>query len=386
MKKIGLLLPRSTYYNSIGFDLHEGFKQGLLTFDADDVDIISENIGFGTDSQVCYNVAEKLLLSGEVDIIIAYISHKTAQLLRPLFKATNKILLVLDGGANLPQEWPKSSNTIYHSLHNSLGNYMATGMAARQDLVNAATVTGYYDGGYLQYHAGFLGYLNAGGSILYNHSTSYKREDFTLQGLKNWLDAGNSVDCLLSLFSGDFIQWYFEELLERFAPNELTVVLPPFGLEETVLADAPYPVQNICGLASWSRKLKSSENEAFISKMESVGKSPNLFSLLGYEASFLVKPILELMSQSKQNGKEVCKALMELEFQTPRGKLVFDKETQTSISALYEARIIGDMKGMCELEIIGKIGLDRTMEAYRQMVSLPLNNATSGWVNSYTCI
>lgn len=389
MKKIGLLLPRSTYYASIGHDIHQGLKQGFFAQNNDQLhqpQLVSENIGFGTDPQLCYNLVEKMLLISEIELVIAYISHKTAQMIRPLFKAVNKILIVLDSGANLPQEWPRSSNTLYHSLHNSLGNFLVSQMAAQKGLTKAVNVTGYYDGGYLHSHAGYIGFSEAGGTILYNHATGYRRDDFNLSELKKWFDSGNSADCLLSLFSGDYIQWYFEELKADFSPDQFTIILPPFGLEESVLAESPFPNQRLLGLASWSEKLLNAENQVFIDRMLSSGKSANLFSLLGYEASLLASSILELMEKCHHNGKEVCKDIMAMEFQTPRGKLLFDQATQTSMAPMYQTKVIPDEKGMCQLEIIGAININQIQEAYRKMVSKPLNNATSGWVNSYTCI
>ena len=121
MQTIGLLLPRSTFYETIGFDLYEGLRSGLLQLGRDDIKIKTENIGFGADKQQCYRSAEKLLLEDNASIVIAYIGHKTAQLLRPLFLAANKILIVLDSGAHLSQEYSSSPNIIYHSLHNALG-------------------------------------------------------------------------------------------------------------------------------------------------------------------------------------------------------------------------------------------------------------------------
>ncbi len=386
MKKIGLLLPRSTYYASIGVDIHQGLKQGFLAQKKYVPQIVSENIGFGTDPQLCYNLVEKMLLSSEIEVVIAYISHKTAQMIRPLFKAVNKILVVLDSGANLPQEWPRSSNTLYHSLHNSLGNFLISEMAAQRGLTRAVNVTGYYDGGYLHSHAGYTGFSEAGGTILYNHATGYKRDDFNLHELKKWFDSGNSADCLLSLFSGDYVQWYFEELQANFPSDQFTVILPPFGLEESVLAESPFPNQSVLGLASWSKKLLNEENRVFVDSMLSIGKSANLFSLLGYEASLLASSILELMEKRQHNGKEVCRDIMEMEFQTPRGKLLFDQTTQTSMAPMYQSKMVPDEKGTCQLEIIGAMNINQIQEAYIKMVSKPLNSATSGWVNSYTCI
>ena len=71
MNKIGLLLPRSSFYNTIGFDLFEGLKSGLKKIGRDDIKLVTENIGFGTDKQQCYRSAEKLLLEEDVDLIIA---------------------------------------------------------------------------------------------------------------------------------------------------------------------------------------------------------------------------------------------------------------------------------------------------------------------------
>ena len=106
MQTIGILLPRSTYYQTIGFDLFEGLRSGLRHLGRSDIKIITENIGFGAEKQQCYRSAEKLLLEENVSVVIAYIGHRTAQLLRPLFLAANKMLIVLDAGANLPNEWP----------------------------------------------------------------------------------------------------------------------------------------------------------------------------------------------------------------------------------------------------------------------------------------
>ncbi|UCS92360.1 ABC transporter substrate-binding protein [Echinicola marina] len=386
MKKVGLLLPRSTYYASIGFDMHEGLKQGLLAQGDCDISVISENIGFGTDHQKCYEVVEKFLLTEEVDVVLAYISHRTAQLLRPLFKAANKILVVLDSGANLPQEWPSSTNTLYHSLHNSLGNWLAGEKASQVGLKKAASITGYYDGGYLHTHAGFVGYTHSGGNILFNHATGYKKEDFNLTALKEHLALSQSTDCFLSLFSGDYVQWYFQELNKHFNSDEYTVILPPFGLEESVLSETLFPNQKIMGVAAWSKNLGNKENSNFIDQMLQNGKIANLFSLLGYEAAFFVTVIIKLMAENHQNGKEACKSLMDMEFQTPRGKVVFHKATQTSIAPMYHAEVVPDEKRMSQVNVKEEIDLGQVFDTYDSMVSIPLNNATSGWINSYTCI
>ncbi len=57
MQTIGLLLPRSTYYTGLSFDIFEGVRSSLKQLQRDDIRIVTENIGFGTDKQLCYKAA-----------------------------------------------------------------------------------------------------------------------------------------------------------------------------------------------------------------------------------------------------------------------------------------------------------------------------------------
>src|SRR4051794_32562428 len=124
MQTIGLLLPRSTYYTGLSFDLFEGVRFSLNFLEREDIRVVTENIGFGTDKQLCYKAAEELIMHQNATVVLAYIGHRMAQVLKPLFQASNRLLIVLDAGANVPHEWPETPNIIYHSLHNSFGSWL----------------------------------------------------------------------------------------------------------------------------------------------------------------------------------------------------------------------------------------------------------------------
>lgn len=383
MHTIGILLTRSTYYQTIGFDLYEGLRSGLKHLGRSDIRIVSENIGFGADKQQCYRSAEKLLLEENATIVIAYIGHQTAQLLRPLFLAANKILIVLDAGANLPQEWPICPNIIYHSLHNSLGASLAAKQAVNDGYKTAGMVTGYYDGGYLHTYSIAKGFEDNGGKISFNHATGYTPEDFSIAPLKEHLNSyPNSA--LLSIFSGDFIQWYFEKIKNTFDSENLPIYLTPFGLEETILAETDYPNQNIKGIAAWSKKIDSIENNIFIETMESVGRVPNLFSLLSWESATIAVETLKLIEKHKNNIAQITTDLQALTFESPRGKIRFDTKTNTSISPLYNVAIISNENGKCELELEGIT--TEVKEHFEILTNQELHNSTSAWYNSYVCI
>jgi branched-chain amino acid transport system substrate-binding protein len=384
MLTIGILLPRSTYYETISFDLYEGLRSGLNHFGFQDVKIVTENIGFGSDKQQCYRSAEKLLLEENVTIVIAYIGQRMAQLLRPLFLAANKILIVLDAGANLPQEWPSCPNIIYHSLQNSLGAWLSSKEATKDGYFSGGMVTGYYDGGYLQTYSLCNSFEQSGGTICFNHATGYKEDDFTMEPLKNYLDQfPNSA--LLSLFSGDYVQWYFSEIKDWIFEKKTTIYLSPFGFEETMLQKAVFPNCRIKGVAAWSKNINSEENNLFITTIKKTGRTPNLFSLLAWESAQIAIEIVALLNKHENNVSQTISELLNFEFISPRGNVSFNSKTNTSITPLFEAEIVlNEEDGMCKVNLFSEI--KDTKKTFELLSELEIGSATSAWYNSYVCI
>uniref|UniRef100_UPI004049345A ABC transporter substrate-binding protein n=1 Tax=Flavobacterium sp. TaxID=239 RepID=UPI004049345A len=382
MLKIGILLPRSTFYQTINFDLISGLKAGLNQIERNDITVVSENIGFGTDKQQCYRSAEKLILDENVSIVLAYIGHRTAELLRPLFLAANKMLVVLDAGANMPNEYPKCPNILYHSLHNALGAWLAARKATQDGFNKAGMVTGYYDGGYLQTYSIAKGFEQYKGLITFNHATGYVKNDFTMQPLINHLNT-NKDSALLTLFSGDFVQWFFQEIKSHFPNKQVPIYATPFGLEETMLAQALFPGAHVQGVVAWSTEIDTTHNKLFIEKMEANGRKPNLFALLGWESATIAATLIDWMRKHTNNSSDVMSNLENFEFESPRGTISFDVQTNTFIAPMYEATVI-ENNGFCALKLGWPI--QDVKSEFKKLAALPLNDVCSAWHNSYTCI
>lgn len=380
---IGLLLPRSTFYNGLSFDLFEGVRSSLKHQGRDDIRVVTENIGFGTDKQMCYKAAEQLIMHENATVVLAYIGHRMAQVLRPLFQASNRLLIVLDSGANAPHEWPETPNIVYHSLHNAFGSWLSAKRAVGDGFTAGGMVTGYYDGGYLQTWGLCHGFTEAGGSIVFNHATGHNKQDFTMLPLKTHMD-NNPGGALLSLFSGDYVQWYFEGLKEAFGDQELPIYLPPFAFEETMLNEAVYPGDHARGIAVWSYSLDNPANAEFIASVEESGRSANLFSLLGWEGAIIGSYANDRMRESKNNVVEAANSLNDFVFEGPRGEVSFHAATRHSMAPMYEARIENNGSDRCRMIIENK--LENTTSDFETFVSAPMENAVSGWYNSYTCI
>lgn len=384
MQTIGILLPRSSFYTGIGFDLFEGLKCWIKFSGLEhEVRIASQNIGFGAEKQQVYRAAEQLLLQENAQVVFAYISSQSAQVLRPLFMAANKLLVVLDAGVNLPQEWPSSPNVFYHSLHNSLGASFISQLADRDGFKNAGVVSCFYDGGYLHTYAMAHTWLKADKNIVYNHVAGYKSEEFTMEPLLQYSQQ-NSTACLFAIFSADFAQWFYRDMKKYFSGKPITLYVPPFALEESMLSSVEYPGFAVKGVASWAKSLDNEQNLLFINEITEAGREANLFSLLGWEAGILGVKILELLKEEKNNGLKAGQKLKTFDFAGPRGKIYFHPSANYTISPLFEAVIEKGESGFCELKIIGK--LEGVEEAFNAMSADQLDGAMSGWYNSYTCM
>jgi branched-chain amino acid transport system substrate-binding protein len=307
---------------------------------------------------------------------------RTAQLLRPLFNSSNRLLVVLDAGASLPQEWPVSPNILYLSLHNSLGARLAASRAVRDGFETGGMVTNYYDAGYLHTLAITNGFTDSGGKICFNHATAYRREEFTMKPLREHLDKYPNA-CLLNLFSGDYAEWYFSDMKELFGDNTPPAYLSPFMLEENLLSRSVHAGSKTRGVAAWAKQLDNDLNRSFVQSLENSGRDANLFSLFGWEAATLAHAASQLWAQNVRMGVATGEALKNGAYETPRGKLYFNDEWNTSLAPMYEAELAADDKGNNRLIITTPISDVQT--EFKKMTQPDLGETTSGWFNGYTC-
>ncbi len=382
MITIGFLLPRSAYYTGAGFDIVSGVRESLSLQQVDGLKIVTDNIGFGTDKQQVYRAAERMLMEENAAIVYAYCGMRTAQLLRPLFMAANRLLIVLDAGASLPQEWPVSPNILYLSLHNSLGARLAARAATTDGYKSGGMVTNYYDAGYLHTLAITQGFTDHGGEIRYNIATGYQRSEFKLSAIGEHATT-HPDSCVLGLFSGDFAEWYFDDTKSIFEKGAPGAYLAPLMLEEELLSKSKFNGGKSRGVVAWSTKVNNQENNILITAFENQGKKASIFTLLGWEAGLILGALYEDVNAQWFNGVQLGEQVKQLNLMSPRGLLTFNAAWNTSVHPMYLVDVKESSSGNMELEIIQTI-TDTALE-FEKMCAVELNETVSGWFNSYMC-
>jgi branched-chain amino acid transport system substrate-binding protein len=368
--RIGLLLPRSTDYPAMGYDIIEGLRSGLGNVGIEDFQLCTENIGFGTDAALNYAKAEKLLIEDNADMLIAYANPFNAEPLYMIAEALHKPLIILDAGMQLPEVYSS------HAYHISLQGVHACRLAGHMAGAGNRKVlmaTSFYDGGYRGPWGYDRGLSESGGSVCGNYVSGYKLAEFTIEpylGLLHESGAASVGAC----FSSYLAELFFKALNEK---KSDAVPLPfycsPYMAEEQLLNKCNFPGGDFYAVVPWATSLGNEQQASFKQAIEK-NKTATIFHLLGWEAAIAVNKAIN-------DGVD---SLSGFSYESPRGLVHMHPETHCTYAPLYKGRIMGNDEGRCELQIIDLITIDAD-DHKRVMEDRPADMA-SGWKNNYLCI
>lgn len=366
--KIGLLLPRSTDYPAMGFDILHGLRSFLDSNNIDNT-IVSENIGFGEDNALNYAKAEKLLLQDNADVLVTYCNSSNAEALYQLAEASGKKFIFLDAGMQLPHA--EASTSCYHISLQGIHACRLSGYMAGSGNRKVLMATSFYEGGYRGPWCYDRGLSEAGGSVCGNYVSAYKTADFTLEpyiGMMHQSGASSVAAC----FSSYLAELFFKELREKNHEHSLPVYCSPFMAEEQLLEKCDFPGGEFFAVVPWGKNLNTEAQKTFVETLPK-NKPANLFHLLGWEAGII------LASLNKNNT-----SLEGFSYESPRGQVTIHPQTHYTFSSLYKGEIKANEKGKCDLIITGEIPV--TAEDHLRVMQDRPMSVVSGWRNNYLCI
>jgi branched-chain amino acid transport system substrate-binding protein len=372
LTRIGLLLPRSTDYPSMGYDLLDGVQSRLATDSGREYRFFTENIGFGEDASLNYAKAEKLAISDNVDVLMAYCHSENAESLYHLAGALRKPLLILDAGMQQPQA--AASPYCYHITLQGLHACRIAGNMAGTGNRNVLMAISFYDGGYRGPWSNARGLFEAGGTVCGNYVSGYKPAEFNIDPYLTLLK-NTAATAVTACFSSYLAELFFKALYEK--NSEATpapLYCSPFMAEEQLLHNCLFPGGELYTVVPWALGLQNKEQEAFTGTMRSATNKPaNIFHLLGWEAAVVTMALLQQGVSSMKNYS----------YASPRGETTIHPETHYTYAPLYKGKIIDGGHGKCALQLIETIAVDGDMHV-KVMTDQP-DTIVSGWKNNYLC-
>jgi branched-chain amino acid transport system substrate-binding protein len=371
---IGLLLPRSTDYPALGFDLLDGLRFSLENRGMGNVRTLAENIGFGEDAAINYSKAEKLILTDNVDAIVAYANASIAETLYPLAEASGKPFIFLDPSMQFPSVAP-SPNCFHISLQ-GIHACRTSGALAGKDNKKVLMATSFYEGGYRGSFGYVRGLQEAGGSVCGNFISGYKEADFTIQQYMQLLQH-SGAQTVAAVFSSYLADLFIKALKEQPDATALPFYCSPFMAEEQMLSKCDFPGGTFQAVVTWATSLKNEQQDVFMNTIQQKkNKTANIFHLLGWEAAIVFQQIIA-------NGMA---AMAGFSYDSPRGRVTIHPETHNSYSPLYKGLIKAGENGKCVLDIEEEINVSAD-DHVRVLNDKPEEGSVvSGWKNNYLCI
>lgn len=386
MLRIGILLPRSTLFPAFGLDILNGMKCCLKYHNLfDDSKLLIDNIGFGIEEAEVYAKAEKMLLQDDADIVIVVADLKIAELLEPLFTTSNKLLMMVNMGAGIPDNWQPAPTTIVHSLNLSFHTRLTGKLAATEnENKKAVNVLSYYDAGYRHTYSMMNSHLQNGGEPMYTHVTHLNADQFTLQPLEEFLAGQEEVKSLLCLFTAEMADQFIAAVLPIQEKYDLRLYASPMLLEAYPLsADGQTgPAPAIKGYTGWQAELENPGNTAYqASFKKTANKEATIFGVLGWDAGLVLVEVSKQYQQNNTHAAAIIPALSALVYESPRGWMKLDPKTHHTYSPSYLVSWAtgGSNKAIQELATPEDEWIAFTTEKFPE-------DTSSGWRNTYLCI
>lgn len=363
-KKIGVLLPQSKEFPTMGKEFINGLKLSLFQ---NDYNFIVEGIGFGNNTEQITNSIQKLINQEDVDITTGILGHKGLTTILDFVEGMEEPFLYSDFGATKPLDLSNRKN-IYC---NSLDLYKATSLLGQyflnNNLLNIGTSTCYYESGY-----GFLEaiqnsiYKNKKGQFSGHFITPLHPRENEADLMKEFVSATNP-DALFAFHNGIYAKEHASYLQNNEINKSTPLYTLPFTIDNKILQQFPKIFDQTRCVSSWFTNSKNEENQNFTSLYkERYNKTPSIFSVLGYENGLLIKNFLGNINNFSN-----------AEIIGPRGPLNVNKTTnRTDIKQL-----------LWELSWDGNTYKIKCLEEldYQMAIDFLNSDQDNGWHNAYLC-
>lgn len=381
--KVGLMIPKSNLYPSLGTNLTNGMKLGFDQYKQHDkrfdFEIVSEDIGFGSKDLV--NKSLKLTQENKADVVVAYLNPDVVPQIQDVFEKNKTALIAVGAGENIVRSSDKSPYVFYNTFGMWQSNWTAGEWAARNVGNTAFIATSFYEGGYDSSYAFAKGFESAGGSIVGSKTTGGPSDEATAYDAIQEIESLNP-DLVYALYSGteavDFVRTYSSSNLG----GQVPLMASGFTINDEMLPHMGSTSDGIRSVMPWANTLGTSVNKDFSSTYTSkTGRSADMFSVLGFETAQLISQAVR-SAGGTQRTRNLIDAISYAEFDSPRGRLRMNPQTHSSTTPLYLREV--QQKGFGTANVV--LNELRQHSAIEDTILADLEGPKTGWINAYLAV
>ncbi len=343
--KVGLLLPYSGVYASLGQEIDDGFALAIETYGTDaDVDFQMVREDSEAKPPVGLAKTRKLVLQDKADVIVGVVSSGVLGAVRDMVHGSKVPLVVANAGNDEATGEDCSPYVIRVSFSNSQVNRPMGDWLYGQGVRKVFTLGADYAAGHQMVGAFAEAFEAAGGEVVGQEFTPFQRT----QDFGPYLTSAKSsgADATYVFYAGSeaisFVKQY-----DSFG---LKSDLPLYGagfLTSPLYVDAEGPAANgVIASLHYVPTIENPENEQFVAAFkEKTGRAPSEYAIHGYDAG---RAIIEAVKAGASDRESLAAALPKVSFEGPRGPFSIDPATNNIVQNIYVYETVAGDDGLTQ--------------------------------------
>jgi branched-chain amino acid transport system substrate-binding protein len=343
--KVGLLLPFSGVYASLGNEIETGFNLGLAEFGGE-TDVTFEILREDTEVSppAALAKARKLILQEQVDVMVGIVSSGVLGAVRDMVHGAGVPLIVANAGNDEATGAACSPYITRMSFSNGQINRPMGTWMAEQGIETAYTLAPDYAAGRQMIDAFTETFTAAGGEIVGQDFTPFqKTQDF---GPYLAQAASSGADAVYVFYAGgeaiSFVKQYDSFGLQ----DDLPLYGSGFLTSPLYVNAQGEAAEGIITALHYAPTIDSEANAAFVAAFtEETGRVPSEFAVQGYDAA---RALIEAVKTGATDRESLANALRQVSFEGPRGQLSIDPATNNIIQPIYVYETVAGEGGLTQ--------------------------------------
>jgi len=337
--RIGLMLPYTGTYASLGNNITNGFKlaleEGGNKLGGRDVEYFT--VDDESDPAKAPDNANKLIKRDKVDVLVGTVHSGVALAMAKVARDNNTLLVIPNAGADDLTGPLCSPNIFRTSFTNWQPGYAMGKVALAQGKKTAVTFTWNYAAGDESVNGFKEAFEAGGGKVIKSMALPFPQVEF--QAYLTEI-AALKPDMVYSFFSGGGAVKYVKDYAAAGMKTSIPLYGPGF-LTDGTLEGQGESAQGIQTTLHYGDGLTTPKDKAFRAAYVKAFKSePDVFSVQGYDAGQLLIQGFAAVKGDPAKRKELIAAMEAAKIDSPRGPMVLSK-AHNPVQDMYLRKVEG---------------------------------------------
>jgi branched-chain amino acid transport system substrate-binding protein len=355
--KVGVLIPTSGVYATIGEHISQGFQVYLDQNDATIGDreveiVVADTAG---DPATGKTAAERLIQQEDVDVIVGVVSSAVGLAIKPVVAANKTPLVITVASAVEVGDTPYVWRSNLPATGADVGAAPVVGRYLAEEIGDGVyTAASDYAGGQVQIEGFLNGYEGEGATPAGSVFTPFQTTNDYQPYLGN-IRAENPK-AVYAFYAGaeavNFVKQY----------DQFGLSVPLYGMNTIASQDVtPAEGEAAVGVRSFTEytsELDNEVNQAFVSDYEEEnGESPSWYAATAYLAGQMLEQALGAVEASGDTRADITEGLTSLEeIESPMGTTTFAGEDQSPTTNVYLVEVVSNDDGKTEYKLLDDLG------------------------------